>query len=72
MKNSAIIDLWGNRQFIGALSERWLVGIEDVGVDNSKSLCLQHVYSRLEFALQKTKPRLLGQKKMPATISPQK
>jgi hypothetical protein len=32
MKNSAIIDLWGNRQFIGALSERWLVGIEDVGV----------------------------------------
>lgn len=33
MKNSAIIDLWGNRQFIGALSERWLVGINDVGVD---------------------------------------
>jgi hypothetical protein len=33
MKNGAIIDLWGNRQFIGALSERWLVGINDVGMD---------------------------------------
>mgnify|MGYP006919987428 CR=1 FL=1 len=52
MKNSAIIELWGNRQFIGALSERWLVGINDVGVDAAmgssiywRSLWLHH-YSK--------------------------